>query len=79
MIVTIRDDFDRIARALESAHIADALPAHERALLDHMPASLDRALDAGCGDGALALVEIQRPGGRRVAASRALAAGVRLA
>jgi methionyl-tRNA formyltransferase len=32
-----------------------------------------------CGDGALALVEIQRPGGRRVPASRALAAGVRLA
>ena len=48
----IRADFDRIARAATALR-SDKLGPHEAALLDRLPGGA-RALDAGCGTGAVA-------------------------
>jgi 2-polyprenyl-3-methyl-5-hydroxy-6-metoxy-1,4-benzoquinol methylase len=48
----IRDDFDRIARALAAADAGDALQPHERALLAYVPRGA-QVLEVGCGHGAL--------------------------
>lgn len=49
----IRRDFDRIALALETTRVGDALEPYERALLERLPAMAGHVLDVGCGDGAL--------------------------
>ena len=49
----VRRDFDRIARAIEAAGVADALRPFERALLGRLPARCGRVLEVGCGHGAL--------------------------
>ncbi|MFL5382493.1 MAG: class I SAM-dependent methyltransferase [Longimicrobiaceae bacterium] len=49
----VRKDFDRIARAIEGAGMADELRPFERALLGFLPARCGRVLEVGCGHGAL--------------------------
>jgi len=49
----VRADFDRIARAIEGAGMADELRPFERALLGFLPAQAGRVLEVGCGHGAL--------------------------
>jgi 2-polyprenyl-3-methyl-5-hydroxy-6-metoxy-1,4-benzoquinol methylase len=49
----VREDFDRIARALHASGVGDELAGYERALLRCMPSSCERVLEVGCGDGAL--------------------------
>jgi len=49
----VRQDFDRIARAIEEARLPDALRPFERALLGWLPARCGRVLEVGCGHGAL--------------------------
>jgi 2-polyprenyl-3-methyl-5-hydroxy-6-metoxy-1,4-benzoquinol methylase len=49
----VREDFDRIARAIEAAGLPDELRPFERALLGHLPARCGRVLEVGCGHGAL--------------------------
>jgi SAM-dependent methyltransferase len=46
-------DFDRIAEAMAADPRPDVFTAAERFLLRQVPADAKRALDAGCGDGAL--------------------------
>jgi 2-polyprenyl-3-methyl-5-hydroxy-6-metoxy-1,4-benzoquinol methylase len=53
----LRDDFDRIARAGEN--LPEGLGPHEAALLDRIPRG-ERALDVGCGTGAVARRLAQR-------------------
>ena len=48
-----RDDFDRIARALDASGVGDELASYERALLGFLPSPCGRVLEVGCGDGAL--------------------------
>ena len=47
-------DFDAIAGALAAGSRSDRLTPAERALLRHVPPNARRALDVGCGDGAIA-------------------------
>jgi SAM-dependent methyltransferase len=49
----VRDDFDRIAQALDAAGLADELRPPERAILDLLPHDCGRVLEVGCGHGAL--------------------------
>lgn len=46
-------DFDRIADAIAAARRPDVLTRAERFLLRHVPSHARRALDVGCGDGAI--------------------------
>ena len=48
----VRQDFDRIARALAAADAGDELPLYERALLAYVPRGA-HVLEVGCGHGAL--------------------------
>ena len=49
----VRDDFDHVARVAEKLRAAEDGPPqpHERYLLDRLPASIDSALELGCGTG----------------------------
>jgi 2-polyprenyl-3-methyl-5-hydroxy-6-metoxy-1,4-benzoquinol methylase len=46
-------DFDRIADAIAAEPRPDVFTAAERFLLEHVPARARRAVDVGCGDGAM--------------------------